>query len=193
MRRSLAAFAITLSLAAPVLAGDFEDGLEAFDKGSYVQAHMSWIPAAVHGNAMAQFNLGIMCVEGRGMAPNPTQGLAWISLAADNMPDGENRDKAIKLRDKLSTTLTAEEVKQANDLKLQWGKEHKAVIKKESETASMQAPLEAAPLPGQYSMPDPIAGKPISEQPQIDFTKPAGKKENAPAKEATPAKDEVDE
>jgi hypothetical protein len=185
MRRSLAAFALTLAIATPVMAGDFEVGLEAFDKKNYVQAHMSWIPAAVHGNAMAQFNLGVMCLEGMGAAPNPVQGLAWISMAADTMPEGENRKMAVNLRDKLSATLTPDEVKQANELKQQWGKEHKEALKGEADGASMQAPVEAAPLPGQLSMPTPIPGKPVSEQPQIDFNKkPAG---NEAPKDAAPA------
>jgi hypothetical protein len=173
MRRFLAALALTLSLAAPAVAGDFEDGLEAFDKGSYVNATMSWIPEAVHGNGLAQFNLGVMCLEGKGTHPNPIHGLAWVSLAVDNLPEGENRATAVALRDKLSATLPPEEVKQANELKQQWEKEHKEVQRREAAGLPMETPLEATPLPGQVSMPAPIPGKPASEQPQIDFSKKA--------------------
>lgn len=184
MRRFLVALALTLSFAAPAMAGDFEDGLEAFDKGSYVNASMSWIPAAVHGNGMAQFNLGVMCLEGKGTHPNPINGLAWVSLAIDNLPEGENRATAVALRDKLSATLPPEEVKQANELKKQWENEHKEVQRREAAGIPMETPLGEAPLPGQVSMPEPIPGKPASEQPQIDFSKKANgvaKKEGSSA------------
>lgn len=174
MRRTLAALALTLSFAGPAMAGDFEEGLEAYDKGSYVNATMSWIPAAVHGNALAQFNLGVMCLEGKGTNPNPIHGLAWISLAADNLPEGENRKMAVELRDKVTASLKPEEVKQANDLKKQWDKDHKEVQKRAAKGLDMEAPKEAAPLPGQLSMPEPIPGKPISEQPQMDLSKQGG-------------------
>lgn len=172
MRRSLAAIALTLSFAGPAMAGDFEEGLEAYDKGSYVNATMSWIPAAVHGNALAQFNLGVMCLEGKGTNPNPIHGLAWISLAADNLPEGDNRKTAVELRDKVTASLKPDEIKQANDLKKQWDKDHKEVQRRAAGgSGGMQTPTAAAPLPGQLTMPEPIPGKPISEQPQIDFTK----------------------
>jgi hypothetical protein len=191
MRNFLTAFALTFCLATPALAGEFEAGLAAYDKGDYITAVMRWIPAAVHGNASAQFNLGVMALEGKGSPPNPIQGLAWILMGIDNMPEGENRKVAMELRDKVVAILTPEEIKKAEDMKQQWDKEHKEALKRESEPPSMEAPLEAAPLPGQLSMPTPIPGLPASEQPNIDFGKPAGKeapKDTPPAgKEAPPA------
>ena len=96
-------------------------------------------------------------------------------MGVENMPDGENRKVAMELRDKVTAILTPEEIKKAEDLKQQWLNEHKEALKLEAEATSMQTPLEAAPLPGQLSMPTPIPGLPMSEQPQIDFGKPAGK------------------
>jgi TPR repeat protein len=194
MRNFLAAFALTFCLAAPALAGEsedgfeaqdelaaptpggeFEEGLAAYDKGDYITAFMMWIPAAVHGNAVAQFNIGVMTLEGKGSPPNPVQGLAWILMAVENMPDGENRKVAMELRDKVTAILTPEEIKKAEDLKQQWINEHKEALKMEADGMLMQAPLQEAPLPGQLSMPTLIPGLPMSEQPNIDFGKPEGK------------------
>lgn len=178
MRNFLAALTIMFCLAAPASAEEFEDGLAAYDKGDYITAFMIWVPAAVHGNAAAQFNLGVMSLEGKGTPPNPIQGLAWILMGVENMPDGENRKIAIELRDKVTAILTPDEIKKAEDMKAKWQKEHKEHLeglKREAEAPSMQTPLEAAPLPGQLSMPELKPGIPPSEQPQIDFGKPAGK------------------
>jgi hypothetical protein len=173
-------------LAAPTPGEEFEAGLAAYDKEDYITAFMMWIPAAVHGNAIAQFNLGVMALEGKGSPPSPIQGLAWILMAVENMPDGENRKVAMELRDKVTAILTPEEIKKAEDLKQQWLNENKEALKMEAEGIPMQAPLEAAPLPGQLSMPTPMPEVPMSEQPQIDFSKPEGKeapKDVPPAEE----------
>lgn len=169
MKRLFVIVAIIFTTAATALAGDFEDGLAAYDKGDYLTAYMRWLPAAVHGNASAQFNLGVMCLEGKGFSANPIYGLAWISMAVNNMPDGESRKTAAGLRDKIISSLTPEQVKQADDLKNQWGKEHAEALKLEASGSSMPMPVETSPLPGQATMPTPVPGKPLSEQPQLDL------------------------
>ena len=205
MRNFLAAFALTFCLAAPASAGELEDGFEAqdklaaptpggefeaglaaYDKGDYITAFMMWIPAAVHGNAVAQFNIGVMTLEGKGSPPNPVQGLAWILMAVENMPDGENRKVAMALRDKVTAILTPEEIKKAENLKQQWDKEHKQALKMEAEPPSIQETLKPGPLSGQTTMPTSRHGVPMSEQPQIDLGKPAG--DEAP-KDVPPAEE----
>lgn len=142
MRRFLAAFALTLCLAAPAVAGEFEDGLDAYDSGDYENAVIFWIPSAAHGNALAQFNLGVMTLEGKGVPPNPIQGLAWILMGLENMPDGENRNAAVELRDKIIALLTPDEIKKAEDLTRQLQKEHKQATTQEPDAPTGAPPAE---------------------------------------------------
>ena len=50
--------ALTLSVA-PALAGDFEDGLNAYRSKDFANARQSWQKAAAQGNAMAHY-LGLL-------------------------------------------------------------------------------------------------------------------------------------
>jgi len=55
--------AVGLAVAAPAetaLAGPFEDGVAAYQRGDYATALRLLQPLAEHGNADAQFNLGII-------------------------------------------------------------------------------------------------------------------------------------
>ena len=56
----LAALVVSLSLAAPGLAGPYEDGKAAYRRGDYVTALRLWRPLAEQGNALAQYYLGEM-------------------------------------------------------------------------------------------------------------------------------------
>ena len=71
MKRSiktlLAALVVSLSLAAPVLAGTWEDGMAAYKRGDYASALRLWRPLAKQGNTGAQFNLGLMYYLGQGV------------------------------------------------------------------------------------------------------------------------------
>ena len=64
MKRSikslLATLVVSLSLAAPVLAGPLEDGKAAYDRGDYVTALRLMRPLAEQGQTNAQFSIGIM-------------------------------------------------------------------------------------------------------------------------------------
>jgi hypothetical protein len=54
-----------LGLAAPVVAGPFEDGLAAHKRGDYATALRLWHPPADQGDAHAQFNPGFMYAKVR--------------------------------------------------------------------------------------------------------------------------------
>ena len=85
MRKFIHAIALllTLSLSAPVLAGPFGDGLTAYEKADYTTALRLWRPLAEQGNARAQFNLGLMYANGRGVPQDYAQAVKWYRLAAD--------------------------------------------------------------------------------------------------------------
>ena len=49
-------------------AGDLEDALRAAQGGDFKTAFELWKPLAEQGNAMAQFNLGVMYDNGEGVS-----------------------------------------------------------------------------------------------------------------------------
>ncbi|MEK6748617.1 MAG: tetratricopeptide repeat protein [Pseudomonadota bacterium] len=63
-------------------ADSFEDGLLAAKAGDYATALAKWQDLAKQGNALAQFNIGIMYMHGRGVTQDYAQALQWYRLAA---------------------------------------------------------------------------------------------------------------
>ena len=62
---------------------DFQKGLTAAQKGDFATALREWIPLAEQGNAVAQFNLGIMYDNGRGVLQNYKTAAKWYRLSAE--------------------------------------------------------------------------------------------------------------
>jgi len=79
--RGLAALVIGLALAAPAWAG-FDDGARAYGRGDYAAAFRQWKPLAEQGNALAQYNLGVLYGTGQGVARDDAEALKWLRLAA---------------------------------------------------------------------------------------------------------------
>lgn len=84
MRRLLLAAASAALLAAPVMAQDdpVKAGVDAWERGDYTAAVERWRPAAGHGNADAQFNLGQAYKTGRGVSVDLRQAEEWYRKAA---------------------------------------------------------------------------------------------------------------
>lgn len=72
-------------LAVPLgaLAGAFEDGAAAYGRGDYKAAYSAWAPLAQNGNPTAQFNLGILYDQGKGVAQNRGEASTWYRRAAE--------------------------------------------------------------------------------------------------------------
>ena len=51
----------------PVVAGDLEDGMAAYDAGHYQKAFRLWKRSAEQGAMVAQILLGSMYAEGKGV------------------------------------------------------------------------------------------------------------------------------
>jgi uncharacterized protein len=64
-------------------AGPFEDGAAAFQKADYATALAQWQPLAQQGDLQAQFNLGILHDQGRGVPQNRAEAARWYKLAAE--------------------------------------------------------------------------------------------------------------
>jgi TPR repeat protein len=72
-----------LGLAAPVVAGPFEDGLAAHKRGDYATTLRLWRPLADQGDAQAQFNLGVIYAKGQGVPQDYVEAMNWYRKAAD--------------------------------------------------------------------------------------------------------------
>ena len=70
---------------APALStsGDWREGQKALEKGDYAAALKEFLPLARDGNSVAQFNLGFMYHEGKGVPQDSKEALKWYRLAAD--------------------------------------------------------------------------------------------------------------
>ena len=69
-------------LAGPAAADLLGDGATAYEAGDYGEAAKAWRPLAEGGDAMAQFNLGLLHETGRGVAEDLAQAAAWYERAA---------------------------------------------------------------------------------------------------------------
>ncbi len=58
-------------------------GLEAAESGDYTTSLKAWKLLAVQGDADAQFNLGVLYMQGLGVTPNYRVANKWFKLAAE--------------------------------------------------------------------------------------------------------------
>jgi uncharacterized protein len=70
-----------IGLAVPAWA-DFQAGMEANNRGDYATALREWRPLAGQGDALAQYNLGVLYRKGRGMPQDDVQARQWFEKAA---------------------------------------------------------------------------------------------------------------
>ena len=77
------ALILILGPAAPVAAGPLEDGVSAYERGDYATALRLLRPLADQRLAPAQFYLGLMYMNGVGVAQDHGEAAKWIRKAAD--------------------------------------------------------------------------------------------------------------
>ena len=78
------ALATVLALAfTPLAAQDFQKGLAAAQAGDFATALQEWTPLAEAGDALVQFNLGVMYGKGRGVLQDHAESFRWYRLAAE--------------------------------------------------------------------------------------------------------------
>ncbi len=71
------------ALAGQTIADALSDAQIAYSAGNYAKAAKLLRPLAKQGNAWAQFNLGVMYDEGKGIAQNYKEAAKWYRLAAE--------------------------------------------------------------------------------------------------------------
>jgi TPR repeat protein len=70
-----------ICLAVPTWA-DFQAGIDASTRGDYATALHEWRPLAEQGDALAQYNLGVLYRKGRGVPQDDVQARQWYAKAA---------------------------------------------------------------------------------------------------------------
>jgi len=73
---------VLLAAALPAL-GDFQAGLDAFQKGDYATAAKEWRPLAEDGDPGSQFNLGLLFLDGHGVPQSSIEAVNWFRRAAE--------------------------------------------------------------------------------------------------------------
>jgi TPR repeat protein len=85
MKKLLTALVIIVSLgtAGSVCAADFDKGLRAAQSGDFATALREFKVLAEQGNATAQYNLGIMYRNGRGVVQDYKEAVKWYRKSAE--------------------------------------------------------------------------------------------------------------
>ncbi|HHF4078950.1 TPA: tetratricopeptide repeat protein [Haemophilus influenzae] len=78
---SLASFHYTAWADTP--AQQFQQGLTAYKQSDYQTAFKLWLSLAEQGNAIAQFNLGLMYINGQGVKQDDFEAVKWFRKAAE--------------------------------------------------------------------------------------------------------------
>ena len=76
--------ALVLSIVCLVLPAwaDFQAGMDANNREDYATALREWRPLAEKGDALAQYNLGVLYRKGRGVPQDDVQARGWYAKAA---------------------------------------------------------------------------------------------------------------
>ena len=82
------ALSIVLLIGLPASGDRFDEGYAAYQKGDFASARTIWTELAEQVEPRAQYNLGIIYDEGRGVAVSRNQARQWWQkAAAQNVPE----------------------------------------------------------------------------------------------------------
>ena len=82
IKNILFALLLTVVSSPLVMAGEFEDAVDAYNKQDYKTALRLFKSEAQQGSAPAQYNIGLMYVEGQGVPQDFAEAVKWFRLAA---------------------------------------------------------------------------------------------------------------
>lgn len=66
-----------------VVRADFAAGMAAYQSGDYETALREWLPLAEGGSAPAQFNIGLLYEQGKGVAADQGVAVEWFDRSAE--------------------------------------------------------------------------------------------------------------
>ena len=112
------AAAIATGLSGPAIAGywsDFDAGIAAYTEGEHAEAIRRFRPLAERGDDRAQYWLGMIYYEGRGVPKDDVRAYMWLTLAANQ----GNRGARVG-RDGVARRLSDAQVSEAEALAVAW-------------------------------------------------------------------------
>ena len=115
LKRALATVLLSLSFAIPVLAGPLEDANAAIKRRDYATAVRLIRPLAEHGDANAQYNLGVLYDNGLGVPQDRVRAYVWLNLAAM-----QGRESAATIRDLVARLMTPVQISEAQKMVREW-------------------------------------------------------------------------
>jgi TPR repeat protein len=83
VRSACLVVALVLSSGTVATAQDIDKGFVAYQAGDFVTALEEWRPLAEQGDAIAQYNLGLMYEDGAGVLQDDAEAVKWYQLAAE--------------------------------------------------------------------------------------------------------------
>ena len=81
-KQMIPAILISIMIAIPAYANDFQEGLDAIHETNYKKALEKLMPLADSGHAAAQYNIGVMHEWGNGVLQDNSQALKWYKRSA---------------------------------------------------------------------------------------------------------------
>jgi TPR repeat protein len=114
MRKALGCVVLVATIllsGAAAVAGPWEDGMVAYNRGDYVPAVKLFRPLAQSGNAKAQNVMGVMYRKGEGVARSSAKAFMWFSLAAKK---GDTQAKASV--QEMAKEMSSAELTQAKEM-----------------------------------------------------------------------------
>jgi TPR repeat protein len=105
------AFLLCTAVAAPAMAGNLDDILEAYQAGDYETALQEFHPLAEQGNAEAQYNLGSMYAYGEGVVRDAVIAHMWLTISSANGDTDGSRANSVIEQD-----MTLEQIAEAQEL-----------------------------------------------------------------------------
>ena len=139
-RHALLAGALLITTAGVSFA-DYNTGSEAFNSGNYARAYQEFSQSANAGTSLAQFMIGRLYAEGRGVTQDKVKAYMWFDLAASN---GNNR--AIEARDAIGADLNSSDIDRAQEMATMWRADHPG------STVNAPSVSAAAPSVAPYSL-----------------------------------------
>ena len=98
-----------------VYGDDYQDGVDAYLKQDYKTAHKLFLSLAEQGDASAQFNLGMMYDNGRGVPQDYALAYMWFNLC------GSSGDKdCVKNRNIVEEKMTPQQIEKAQEMARNW-------------------------------------------------------------------------
>jgi len=112
-------FILSLLVWPALVQGDFEAGVDAYDRGDYATALKEWRPLAEQGDATAQINLAVLYGDGLGVLKDYVQAHMWAYLA-----EAQNQENATKLRAALAEGMAPAQIAEAQRRAREWLAQH---------------------------------------------------------------------